>query len=271
MSLPSNTMRPAVGSCRRVDQPRQRGLAAAGLADQADRLAAARPRRSTPSTARRTRCGRRSSSRGSRKVLDQTAHFQHGARSAVRATAGGGALRGCGGCRWTAVLCHPAARGAVLADRQQVRVLDALRIANGQRARKRQPAGHALGSGGGPSMVTSRRSASSPVEPRRGMQQRPGVGMARIGQQILCRTFLHHLAGIHHQHARADVGDHAEIVADQDHRGVEIGVQFASRSRICAWIFTSSAVVGRRRSGARAHWKIHGGRRPLPHAGRERQ
>ncbi len=67
------------------------------------------------------------------------------------------------------------------------------------------------------------------IDPRRGVQQRPGVGMARIGQQILGRTFLDHLAGVHHQHARADIGDHAEVVADQDDGGAKVTVQPAQQ------------------------------------------
>ncbi|MCX7363257.1 MAG: hypothetical protein NTV97_15570 [Alphaproteobacteria bacterium] len=67
------------------------------------------------------------------------------------------------------------------------------------------------------------------IDARRGVQQRPGVGMARIGQKIFGRTFLDHFARVHHQHARADVGDHAEVVADQDDGGAEVAVQPAQQ------------------------------------------
>ena len=51
--------------------------------------------------------------------------------------------------------------------------------------------------------------------------------------------------GIHHGHLVGDLGDDAEVVRDQDHRGAGLAAA-ASRisSRICAWIVTSSAVVG---------------------------
>ena len=53
--------------------------------------------------------------------------------------------------------------------------------------------------------------------------------MARIGQQLVGRTFLDHFAAIHHDGAGADPGDDAEIVADQDDGGAEIAVEFAQQ------------------------------------------
>ena len=46
--------------------------------------------------------------------------------------------------------------------------------------------------------------------------------MARIGENLAGRPFLDHLAGIHHDHALADIRDHAERVADENDRGAEI-------------------------------------------------
>ena len=46
------------------------------------------------------------------------------------------------------------------------------------------------------------RPGQMPVDARHRVDQRPGIGMARIGQHLLGRPFLHHLAGIHHDDAR---------------------------------------------------------------------
>ena len=50
--------------------------------------------------------------------------------------------------------------------------------------------------------------------------------------------------GIHDGNAIGDAGDDAEIVGDEDHRHVESRWSAARTWRICAWIVTSSAVVG---------------------------
>ena len=65
------------------------------------------------------------------------------------------------------------------------------------------------------------------VEPRDRAEQADGVGMLRIGEELVDRRALDDLAGIHHRDLVADLGDHAEIVGDQDDRGAACGLQFA--------------------------------------------
>ena len=58
------------------------------------------------------------------------------------------------------------------------------------------------------------------------------------------RRFLDDPAGVHDRDAVGHLGDHAEVVRDQEQREPQPLLQSRSRSRICAWMVTSSAVVG---------------------------
>ena len=55
---------------------------------------------------------------------------------------------------------------------------------------------------------------------------------------------LDDLAGVHDRDPVAHLGDDAEVVGDEDDRGPGLVARLRIRSRICAWIVTSSAVVG---------------------------
>ena len=68
--------------------------------------------------------------------------------------------------------------------------------------------------------------------------------MQRCGEQCVDRAFLDLLARIHHDHAPRHLRDDAEVMRDQHDRGAGRLLQLTSKSRICAWIVTSSAVVG---------------------------
>ena len=67
--------------------------------------------------------------------------------------------------------------------------------------------------------------------------------------------------------ALGDLGDHAEVVGDQDDRRADRRLRSSIRSRICAWMVTSSAVVG---SSAISSFGIarerHRDHHPLAHA-----
>ena len=65
------------------------------------------------------------------------------------------------------------------------------------------------------------------VEPRDRAEQADGVGMLRVGEQFVDRRALDDLAGIHHRDLVADLGDHAEIVGDQNDRSPARGLQLA--------------------------------------------
>ncbi len=69
--------------------------------------------------------------------------------------------------------------------------------------------------------------------------------MLRVVEELVERSLLDDAAGVHDDHAVGDVGDDAEVVGDEDDPGAGLA-RAASRSssRICAWIVTSSAVVG---------------------------
>ena len=56
-------------------------------------------------------------------------------------------------------------------------------------------------------------------------QQADGVGVPRIVQHLLGSALLDHLAGVQHADARAHLADHAEVVADEQHGRVELGLQ----------------------------------------------
>ena len=78
-----------------------------------------------------------------------------------------------------------------------------------------------------------------------GSQQALRVRIARPLEQLRGRRVLEHLAGVHHDDLVGHAGDDAEIVRDQDDAGSRLlPSAFLMRSRICAWIVTSSAVVG---------------------------
>ena len=63
------------------------------------------------------------------------------------------------------------------------------------------------------------------VQPRHGVQQRPQIGVLRPLQQLGAGAALHHPAAIEHDDLVGDVGDHAEIVADEQDRHAELGLQ----------------------------------------------
>ncbi|EAP75187.1 hypothetical protein ISM_11385 [Roseovarius nubinhibens ISM] len=67
-----------------------------------------------------------------------------------------------------------------------------------------------------------RRAAFGLAGLRDAAQQAARVGMARRGKDVLGRTGLDQLTGIHHRHLVGDPRHHAEIMGDQDHRHVHL-------------------------------------------------
>jgi len=63
-------------------------------------------------------------------------------------------------------------------------------------------------------------------------------------EQLGHRRLFNFAAGIHHHDALGDFGDHSEIMGDQNDRRTERRLRSSISCRICAWIVTSSAVVG---------------------------
>ena len=70
------------------------------------------------------------------------------------------------------------------------------------------------------------------------------IGMARLLEQRLDRGLLDLAAGIHDDDPLRRLGDDAEVVGDEDDRRAEPLFRSSMSRRICAWIVTSSAVVG---------------------------
>ena len=72
--------------------------------------------------------------------------------------------------------------------------------------------------------------AMARAQMRQRAQQAGRIGMQRPHQRVVDRGILDHLAGIHRDHARAGLGDDAEVVRDQHQRRVrglaEVAQQF---------------------------------------------
>jgi len=66
------------------------------------------------------------------------------------------------------------------------------------------------------------RHRSRRAERRYRCQQFTGVGVRRGGEQLAYGGLFHDPAGPHHRHPVGQVGDHAHVVGDQQHRGAEV-------------------------------------------------
>ena len=213
-------------------QPPDRRLAAAGLADEPERLAAAdveahvvdgldlgdRPLQDPALH---------------REMLDEVAHLDEGCRVRARArhapTSGG--LRrgdGGGGCRGRPgpqrarlIVVDPAAHVVAGANRQQGRVLvervvDALldpgQAARGEAAARGQvdQVRHVAGD--------DRQLLAEVADDRDRPDEAAGIRMERLAEERHDVGLLDDLAGVHHRDAIAHLGDDAEVVGDQDDR-----------------------------------------------------
>ena len=79
---------------------------------------------------------------------------------------------------------------------------------------------------------------------RQRRQQRARVGALRRLEQRQHVGLLHLAALVLDDDAVGGLGHHAHIVGDHDQAHAVFGLQRTSRSRICFWMVTSSAVVG---------------------------
>ncbi len=70
------------------------------------------------------------------------------------------------------------------------------------------------------------------------------VGVLGVVEQRRHRPALDDAPGVHHRHVVGDLRHHAEVVGDEDHAVPASACSSRSRARICAWMVTSSAVVG---------------------------
>ena len=105
-------------------------------------------------------------------------------------------------------------------------------------------AGHSAGSELRPAASAAKSSGLIQVRLRDRGQQRLGIGVLRVGEQLLGRGELDHAAGAHHADALGDVFHHREIVGDEQIGQPQLLCRSLSRFRICACTETSSAETG---------------------------
>ena len=119
-------------------------------------------------------------------------------------------------------------------------------VASAQRLANRQPAGQSAGAGTVPGIDGSRSGTGRPSATCGfAREQGGGVGVRRLAEHLRDRAWLHDLARVHDGHLVAQVGDDAEVVADDDApTGPSSRTRARSRLRISACTVTSSAVVG---------------------------
>ena len=261
MSWPSKTTRPNVGSTRR-SMRRPSVLLPQPLSPTRPIVSPRRTRSETPSTARTKRAERPNQPDSHGEVLRDALGGRERARAVApsgppgRPTprAAGGAAR-----RRLEEVLRRRSRETSVARQQREQTLRAPTSASGgsssrhwsmrsgQRSAKRQPGGSARRSGTMPSIVRE-----APLGSPRG---RAPAGCSRAGRA--CTGASAARRGLAHGRALDDaprvhdddvlrvLGDDAEVVRDeQDAHRRAARCSSRSSSRICAWMVTSSAVVG---------------------------
>ena len=63
------------------------------------------------------------------------------------------------------------------------------------------------------------------IEVRQRVQQPAGVGVRRMAEDVAHRALLENAPQVHHRHPVGGLGDHAEIVGDEEDRHAELGDQ----------------------------------------------
>ena len=105
------------------------------------------------------------------------------------------------------------------------------------------------------------------VDARHAAQQRPGVGVLGVLEDLLHRSLLDDLACVHDDHPRAQARDHAHVVRDHDHGSTELSVQVAEQFqdlRLHRDVEGGCRLVGDQ--DLRRVRQSHRDHRPLPHA-----
>jgi ABC-type dipeptide/oligopeptide/nickel transport system ATPase component len=101
-------------------------------------------------------------------------------------------------------------------------------------------------------------------------EQREGVGVARVGEQLVARSELDDPASVHDRDGVAEAGHHAEVVRDQDRRGVHLAAERAQQVEDLG--LHGRVERGRRLVGdqqGRVAGDGHGDHGPLAHAAGE--
>ena len=240
MSSPSKRIVPDGGVDEAQQQPPDRRLAAARLADEPERLAA-------PDVEAHVVDGLDVGDRPlqdpalHREMLDQVAHLDEGCRARARARHapppdglrrgdGGGCRGGPGPQRARLVVVDPAAHVVAGSNRQQGRVLvervvDALldpgQAARGEAAARGQvdQVRHVPGD--------HRQLLAEVADDRDRPDEAAGIRMQWLAEERHDVGLLDDLAGVHHRDPIAHLGDDAEVVGDQDDRGAGLVAQVA--------------------------------------------
>ena len=137
--------------------------------------------------------------------------------------------------------------------------------ARAQRGLKRQPGGMAKAERHG--ALDRAQPVLARLQRRHRAQQAARVGMLRLGEQPAHRRMLDHLAGVHHHDIVHQVGDHAQVVGDQDDRGAELLLQAAQQVedlRLDRDVERGGRFVGDQQLGIAR--QRHADHRALPHA-----
>ena len=229
----------------RLDQAQdrlgRRRLAAARFADQAQRLASRRARSETPSTARTGGRGVCNQRRGDREVLRQPVDREQRRRIVTERPR---RSRSCG--TVSAAKQATTCAVAVLDERRRLGAA-ARRSRSGQRGANGAAGVGSRSAGTMPGISASRGASRVPASSsaRHRAQQAARVGMERLVEQIAVPALPRPCGRRTSRRRVASLGDDAEVVRDQhDRRRRARCCSSRISSRICAWIVTSSAVVG---------------------------
>ena len=180
-------------------------LAAAGFADQAQRLALFEvERHAVDGVALRRSCAqarRRTPETG--RAGPVTSRMRH--------------RLGVGGCRRDQMAAHPMARRRISISSGSISAHGSNR--SGHRVTNLQPTADRECSGTLPGIVVSR-AALVAIHRRQRRQQTARVRMQRILEELLHRSDLLNFSAVHHHHAIAGLGNHREVVRDQQDRGI---------------------------------------------------
>ena len=199
------------------DAAAKRRLAAAGLADQPQRLAGGKVERDVGDGAHMRDRAIEDHPAAHRKRLHQLAHRQD---RLVLAS-----LMGCAPPMRTMLRHLGQMAGAPgRPDEAQGRPLDAAAGLGQRAARMERAARRPVAQGRRPALDPDQRRVAG-IERRQGGEQASGVGMARVVEHGIDVAALDDAAGVHDGDRIGHAGDHAEVVRDQDQPDAEAGAQ----------------------------------------------
>src|ERR1700730_13370219 len=118
------------------------------------------------------------------------------------------------------VLVQPAAREVTVAEIDERRRLDREAGLRVPAARRQRGSGRKVQQIWGLTFDRNEAAAILFIQPRKRLEQSPGVRVLRRVEDLICRAVFDHVAAVHDQDVLAHLGDDAQIVRDHDDRGV---------------------------------------------------